>query len=291
MPGEEWLYFKLYGGTKATDRILTDHIRPLADQLLASGLIQSWFFIRYTDPGHHIRFRVNIPGDRLADVGRIMTLVRDRLQPELDRKILHRVQLDTYERELERYGQENIVDSEWLFFYDSQCTVRVIDLLYGESGETYRWLLALRGLDMLLDDLGLDLSGKKELMERLAAGFFTEFNGDKTMMGQLNDKYRKESRTIQRFLDPACDVENEIEEAILLFGERRVLFQPVVARLFSRLDFSLLSSYVHMYLNRFFVAKPRLHELTLYHLMAKHYTSAIARAKSAANRPALTPAG
>ena len=295
MPGEEWLYFKLYGGTKATDRLLTDHIRPLADQLLASGLIRSWFFIRYNDPGHHIRFRLNIPPSRLDQVGQIMALVRSRLQPELDRQILHRVQLDTYERELERYGHENTLDSEVLFFHDSQCTIRVIDLLYGEPGETYRWLLALRGLDMFLEDLGLDLGEKKRTMERLAGGFFQEFKGDKALMGQLNDKYRKESRIIQDILDPTSDAANDIEEAVLLFEERRTASQPVIASILERYGgsltkseqgFSLLASYVHMYVNRFFVAKPRLHELTLYHLMTKHYTSAIARQKNAAPRGA-----
>jgi len=58
--GDQWLYYKIYTGVKTADLILTKIIKPFADQLLAQGLIKKWFFIRYADPKHHIRIRLNI---------------------------------------------------------------------------------------------------------------------------------------------------------------------------------------------------------------------------------------
>ena len=51
--GEEWLYYKLYTGTKTADLLLADVIGPLCKTFIANGWIDKWFFIRYHDPESH----------------------------------------------------------------------------------------------------------------------------------------------------------------------------------------------------------------------------------------------
>jgi len=39
IPGDEWLYYKLYCGKKTADYILIDVIKPITEKLLSEGLI------------------------------------------------------------------------------------------------------------------------------------------------------------------------------------------------------------------------------------------------------------
>jgi thiopeptide-type bacteriocin biosynthesis protein len=61
--------------------------------------------------------------------------------------------LDTYDREIERYGgSEGIRVAEQIFAVDSAC---VLDLLSTEHSHTEWWRIALLGVDMLLADFHL----------------------------------------------------------------------------------------------------------------------------------------
>ncbi|NJM79924.1 MAG: lantibiotic dehydratase [Flavobacterium sp.] len=68
LPGNEWLYFKIYSGVKTGDYILTEKILPLVNDLLNDGSIQKWFFIRYYDTDNHIRFRVQLKNNDESDI-------------------------------------------------------------------------------------------------------------------------------------------------------------------------------------------------------------------------------
>ncbi|GAB3636803.1 lantibiotic dehydratase [Hymenobacter arcticus] len=297
-PGSEWVYFKLYGGTKSLDKLLPEVILPLAEAWHARGLIRQWFFIRYTDPRFHLRIRFQLTADESNSLSTLMQELTAALAPALAHGRLHKVQLDTYVRELERYGAATMTLAEELFSHDSLATARVLDLLGGDEGETYRWLLALRGLDELLTDFDFSLPQKQTLLDRLSSSFFQEFNGDKPLQVQLNEKYRQESRRIQRFLNPAEDAAHGIEEATQVFADRRQHWRATIAaiqahhpagHLATEAGYSLMFSYVHMYLNRFMLSRPRLHELTLYSLLAKYYTAQLAMQKVKNPSPTKAP--
>jgi len=57
IPGDAWVYYKIYTGAKTSDILLTEIIKPVAEKLIEQELIDQWFFIRYADPKHHIRVR------------------------------------------------------------------------------------------------------------------------------------------------------------------------------------------------------------------------------------------
>src|SRR5258707_8922651 len=63
-PGSEWLYVKLFTGTATADQVLRRAARAVGSSLQAGGAAQ-WFFIRYADPGWHLRLRVHGAPDRL----------------------------------------------------------------------------------------------------------------------------------------------------------------------------------------------------------------------------------
>lgn len=281
----EWSYFKIYCGTKTAERVLKETILPFAEAGLESKLFEHFFFIRYRDEASHFRIRFyNTNPDKQAGVLKELMTV---LQPLLDSGTLHKVVSDTYNRELERYRKDLIEEAEQLFFNDSLAVLRFINLLDEDDNDQYRMLFGMRGIDMLLDDFRLTTGQKAALLKSLQSGFFKEFGGQSYLQKQLNDKYRKHQKFIAEHMNPALDEANEIEEAVSIFRTRSAMNEPVVRRILEQTEklediqhlFNLLSSYIHMYMNRLFIAQQRKYELLVYHFLERYYTSLIAKTK------------
>lgn len=271
--GSEWLYVKLYCGTRTAEDMLKEVIAPLVTALQEEGVIQQWFFIRYTDPEHHLRVRF-----RNADDPRFWQTVLQRLYEIADnsvnKNLISKIQTDTYVREIERYGNDTMAFSEAVFHHDSRFVLQLIQLLDDESGEEYRWKIGVAGTDQLLDAFGCTLAEKAALMRQLQQHFFKEFNGNKALQQQLNDKYRQAAPELTAMLSGQLP-----EEVLQLLEERRIAIAGSLAAQPITDKFSLLSSYIHMFLNRLLLAAQRKHELVIYHFLDRYYTSLLARAK------------
>ncbi len=278
-PFSEWLYFKIYSGTKTGEKVLRETMLEFIETSLEKKLFEKFFFIRYRDDFSHLRFRFfNSDPDKQLEVQKQLML---SLQPLLDNGMIDKVVLDTYSRELERYGEDFIEEAELLFHNDSLAILRFVNLLEGAEGERYRFLFAMRGIDILLNDFGFTLEDKVELAKQLQAGFFKEFGGHSSLQKLLNDKYRKHQKSIFQHMDPSKDVENEIDEAVALFDVRSEENAAIIARIrekagegdIRKLFFDLLPSYIHMYMNRLFIAQQRKYELVVNHFLERYYSS------------------
>lgn len=116
IPGGQWLYLKMYCGLKTADTILVNSIQEMTTEFPNDGSIEKFFFIRYTDPCHHLRIRFyNSTG-----LDGLLSRINKAIKPYIENKIISKVSVDTYELELERYGVLNIENSESIFFSDSQ---------------------------------------------------------------------------------------------------------------------------------------------------------------------------
>jgi thiopeptide-type bacteriocin biosynthesis protein len=142
-PGSEWLYAKLYTGVATADRVLLDAVAPLAESAVASGAADRWFFIRYADPRDHLRVRFH------GDPARIREEVLPPLlaigATELTTGGVWKVQLDTYEREVERYGGPAGIElAEQVFCADSDAAVEILRLLEsGDQANDERWRIVV----------------------------------------------------------------------------------------------------------------------------------------------------
>lgn len=284
--GSEWLYIKIYCGSNSAERILREVIKPLTQHLIAENKIDKWFFIRYADPETHIRLRLHHASDETfwkVILERLHAVMKD----EIDTGLVHKIQTDTYEKEIERYGANTIELSEDIFYYDSEAVIAFLDLLEGEEGEKYRWLIALRGIDTLLSDFGYHMVSKAALLKKLNQAYLSEFGANKNLQNQLNDKYRQHMRLIGSFLDHRKDAENGIEEAVAIFGLRSLRLREAVKNIsklqandYTTLSFEeLLPNYIHMFLNRMFLSNQRKQELVIFHFLSKYYESQIAKHK------------
>ena len=275
LPGSEWLYAKLYLGTSTADAVLRDVIGPLTHDVQTSGAVDSWFFLRYNVPHAHLRVRFHGTPSRLTS--EVLPLLESATAPLLQDGRLWRLQLDTYDREIERYGgPAGILLAERLFHTDSEAALAIVEHLTGDEGADTRWRLALCGIDLLLTDLGLDPTAKRSTLTTLRDGFFREFGGTKPLRVQLDQKQRAERRALSTLLDaPAPSIlQTRSARNASVIATLRHLEQA------HRLTLSiahLAPSLIHMHVNRLIRSAQRAHELVLYDLLASIYDSRAAR--------------
>jgi len=281
--GDSWLYYKIYTGSKTSDTILTEIIKPITNKLLKDKIIDKWFFIRYADPKHHIRVRFHY--DNPEYIGHIINALYSAFKTFIDQDLIWKMQIDTYQREIERYGSNTIDIGETLFYYDSKMIVNFLDLIEGDDGGKLRWLFSIRAIDSLLNSFKYKIEEKKNLLEDLSIGFKNEFGATKHLRKQLNDKYRKEGDKLQNFM--ALTIENNQGYLIILelLKEKEIDIEDIDITILNHhnkgsLELNLnnlMSSYIHMLMNRIFKSKNRLHEMVCYDFLYRYYKSMIAR--------------
>src|SRR5260370_5186316 len=194
-------------------------IEPVVRRALASGAADSWFFIRYGDPDCHVRLRLHGDPSRLlaevlADLGNVLD------GPGMAGQVW-KMQLDTYDREIERYGgDEGILLSEQVSCADSEAVLSILQATKGGRSVDARWRLALRGMDMLLDDLGFDLDAKRALARDCRAAYGKEHKVDAMRERQLGQKFRKERPALEALLADAHDGGSELLAGGHALGER-----------------------------------------------------------------------
>jgi lantibiotic biosynthesis protein len=282
-PGSEWLYAKLYTGAGTADRVLNKLIGPLVQSALHSGAADSWFFVRYGDPDWHLRLRLHGDADRLH--AEVLPQLYAAAGVLLDDGWLWRVQLDTYEREVERYGGLRGIElAEQVFAADSEAVLRIVAALSGDAGLDLRWRLAMLGIDLLFEDLGLSLEEKRSVARRSREGFAREFRIDGGFRNEVGKRYRAERASLETLLGGG-EAAPPLAGGAEALRARSLRLAPVTAELrrcaaaghVSQPMTDLAASYAHMHVNRLVRSAQRVHELVLYELLDRAYSSQAGR--------------
>jgi thiopeptide-type bacteriocin biosynthesis protein len=282
IPGSEWVYFKLYTGTKTADAILKNELFSYVNEMLNNNIIDKWFFIRYNDPDFHVRLRLH--QKETMNFSFVFNSFFDFFSPAVSTGIVWDIQCGTYQREMERYGANTISMVENFFFIDSEFIIKLLHQLREDNPEQHRWKLAIILIDSFLSAFSFDTRQKQELLSMMTENYkkefgFTQINAKK----QLDNKYRTNRREIEQSMmweTDAGEVMNVIKarrETIFAISEK-MLFLEKHNELQVTLN-SLLTSMIHMTMNRWFRTKNRLHELVIYDFMFRYYTSEIAKKK------------
>lgn len=289
-PGSEWLYLKVYTGNSTADGILRDAIGPAVREALAVGDTDSWFFIRYGDPEWHLRVRLH--GDPHALLAHALPRLEKAVSPLLSDGRAWKIQLDTYERETERYGGPlGMPVCERLFGFDSEACLGIVETLEGDEGADARWRLAFRGADLILSDLGIADERKTTLMGMMRENFAKEFGGQKSLDVSIDQKYRNEKKSLATLLAPEPAADDPLAPGYAILAERSRRSAPALEELarleavgeLNRID--LASSLIHMHVNRMIRSAARAHEAVIYGLLHREYLSRAARARKGTNAP------
>jgi thiopeptide-type bacteriocin biosynthesis protein len=292
-PGSEWLTVKLYAGALAVDDLVRETIGPLAMDLVAAGQARRWFFVRYADPHGHLRLR--FAGDPQQLRREVLPRIEAAVAAHVAAGRVWKLQLDAYEREVERYGGTAAIElCEQLFHDDSAA---IVDLLRDDragDGDRRFWL-ALLGMDRLLADLGLDLETKRRTLLRARDAFHREFRTSDAVQKQIGAKYRAHSSALATVLTPDAGADAAGDAPPDAWARERAILASRSARsaatceslrrlaaeskLTLPLD-EIAPALLHMHCNRLLRSAARRHELVLYDFLHRHYKGLVARAAS-----------
>jgi thiopeptide-type bacteriocin biosynthesis protein len=281
-PGSEWMSLKLYSGNSVIEDTFLQQIVPMIEDEATS--YQKWFFMRYGDPDWHIRLR--FLGEPRLLYGELLPKLNRLLTPLVDSGELHKMELFTYNREMERYGGPTTMEAaESLFMEDSRLISKALQHL-DEIGESLRWRLCLATMNTLLDLFDYGTEDKLRLITQTREMFGREFNEDVSLRKKLGLKYRTVERTLWADLD-----------AFSLYGEKtgkmdntQAIFFPLIAQWRDQVQLhcqainhayntadpsltctkdSLVGSFLHMHNNRLFKAYGRQQELLMHDFLRR----------------------
>jgi thiopeptide-type bacteriocin biosynthesis protein len=274
LPCDEWLYIRIYTGHRTADKILSEILYLLWKKYNKKGLSKTWFFVRYSDPDFHLRFRAKMTGN--DGNYKLLDEVKQMFRPLTDAGLVWEIDIGTYMPERERYGTESMPLVEQIFCADSiAVTKSLCSGLFGND-EDNRWLYAIASIDQLLDDFEFNLEDQKSLLLELSRSYGKEFGKNKDLAKQLSDKFRQHRKNITGLL--SGDSDHLIHEVL---SKRSLLAEEAVKKVLNmykegQMSVSkndLLSSLIHMSMNRIFRNNNRLHEMVVYDLLFRYYKS------------------
>ncbi|TDE01958.1 thiopeptide-type bacteriocin biosynthesis protein [Flavobacterium hiemivividum] len=268
--GSEWLYYKIYTGVKTADLILTEKLYPIILDLKEEKIIDKWFFIRYDDPNEHIRIRFycKTPENTITVIAKMHPVLYELL----NENTVWKVQTDTYQREIERYGENTMIDSETLFWYDSEMILEYLSLKSSFKKNEMQLFFSFSAIDSFLNSFSLTNSDKLVLMDELQSSFKKEFNADKVLKKQMDTQYRQLSQVIKGFLSGTAI--NDHPEIFKLIQEKQNRTHKTILSINDNLQVPLsnfLMSHIHMMINRQYTSKQRMYELLIYDHLFRHY--------------------
>lgn len=275
--GINCLYFKIYSGSKTLEIILTTILNDFLDS--HKNQITKFFFIRYRDPETHLRLRIFV--ENVNTYNLIFTELTSVLNDLLTRNIISNYIIDNYFREIERYLPELIDDTESLFYYDSMYIINLLASHEEVLDERERIILGILSMYNYLEDFDMTLFEKIEFSELLAKNFFIEFGGTPELQKKLNMKYRGFQNELHEIFSNGF--QNLSDKHQLYFDLTNIRSQKnkdIVIQIRNKCKKyeeqkvkELLSSYIHMSINRLFISNARKYELLIYHFIAKYLKS------------------
>jgi lantibiotic biosynthesis protein len=247
-PGSEWLFAKLYCPRAFENELLTGPVAELCEEVLASGVAGSWFFIRYADPDPHLRLRFRGDPDRLT--GELVPRVSAWVEKLIRSGLVTRLCFDTYERELERFGGPAGTESaEAIFGADSRTVLEILRLSRDGILGMDLTTVAVLSIDDLLDGLGADQAERTEWCSKRAGPHLA-----------AGDEYRRRKDSLRSLLgDPEAIRSQPGGDAVAQALAARRRESELAGRRLDELEASgllfqpkgqLFNSYVHLHCNR-----------------------------------------
>ena len=265
LPGSEWLYYEIYCHPSRSNVILHDNLKNCINAVKKD--IRSWFFIRYNIPTNHIRFRMQLK--QHTDGYEVMRTVAKFMEPDLLSGIISDLQIKTYRRENDRYGSIRIDSVEKCFHADSEF---VMTLLKNEYQVLQLYALSIYLIEKVWGAIGFSLRECLSSAEKVADSFAQEMNIQPEGFKMINQRFK--------------DFSNRNDIAFLKAQQKEKLENSAIAfiKVLNTCNMSikprLLTDLFHMHVNRLFRSDQRMHELVIYHFLARMMKIKIGRLKN-----------
>jgi lantibiotic biosynthesis protein len=248
-PGEEWVYLKLYAAISQHEELLAGPMRAAVHLLQERELLDRWFFLRYADPEPHLRLRFHA-----KDTTNIQPILAHVLpwSVQLARNgQIQRFSLDTYEREVERYGGPEAIDLlEQAFTVDSALVSDLIAFQYAHRLNLDPLAVAVFALDHFFSSWGCTFQQRLDWVQQASEKY------------AWSTEYRSERKRYCDLFSPGDHLEAGLAEQRTLLLDLVRPYETFLSGLSTQVhqlaeaeklwvsERSLLGSLAHMHLNR-----------------------------------------
>ncbi|MED0679095.1 lantibiotic dehydratase [Aneurinibacillus thermoaerophilus] len=247
LPFEDWIYLKLYGVNSSADDLIAFHISEYCRDKLAKGEIEKYFFMRYADPEQHIRLRFNASEEKLLSM---YPDIKQWLRTLIEKGLLNRFSIDSYEKEIERYGGTELINfAETLFCFDSIVVEDMLRLKRLKNINFSDEVIGMISIIHYMEQFGLDYESQLDFLQQ-----------------QINKQdYREDFKRNRSFYMKVCNTDNnwkglrESEEGMLLLNilnQRNRSIKEYASKIKEGLEasseLSILDSVIHLHCNRLF---------------------------------------
>lgn len=248
LPGQEqWIYLKIYVNRYRVEEFIVEEVNGFCKKLSDGGKLEKHFFIRYKDELPHIRLRLK--GSSCYEMGELFQAISAWLSETEKKGITYKAQIDTYEREMERYGGSAVIDAaEDFFCEDSKYVCRMMQMAQRNEGfysEEFIGVITIKSMmcafDMSLTEQEAWLSG---FVDRKL--YRKEYLADKNMVYDALKYYETlEQRKMQGLAFDQCIREHEAALLVYLEAVRKNGDIEMIQ------NGDLLGSLIHMFSNRY----------------------------------------
>ncbi len=284
-PLSNWLYVKIYTGSKFAQNLLRNEIPEIIKELKENEIISKWFFIRYGDPKFHLRIRFLVTD--MNAKSKLLYILNQKLQTYLSNHQIWNIEIDTYKRELNRYGHDTIDVCETYFCYNSEFVLSLLTHLQKISEEE-RLLVAIHYANNLLEQCKYSTSEKSEFVKINSNAFSIEFgiNTNKMLRLNLDEQFRNLHQKIKVILYNAHSNSDFYNLVNSIYLEHQIKTNSLISDISAKNTENkskftgIVGSFIHMFINRFFSINQRYLEMKVYYFLAKYYSSEIGRNKS-----------
>lgn len=245
-PGSDWLFVTLHGPRDGDDALIAGPLRAFADGLVADGLVDAWWYLRYADPHPHLRLRLHGRPQVLCEA--VLPAAARWAGDLIARGLRTRFGVEVYEREVERYGgEEGVAVAEALFAADSVAAAALLAACRAGEGPADLVEVATLSVDDLLASLGFDTDSRRAWYHRHAGP-----------PQESAEVYRQRNARLRRLVAEPFVLDEVAPAVVAALAARRTALVPLGERLAALERDGVLGvpltdvarSYVHLHANR-----------------------------------------
>lgn len=135
----------------------------------------------------------------------VLQKLYEHLDPYFQEETIWNLQIDSYNREIERYYPEFMEAAEEAFYHDSILVLNLLDQEIFAENENVRLFSAVKNVNSWLSVFNLSLQEKLDFCKVMESVFLKEFSPE--LKTHINSKYRILKEDLHEFY-----TENEFEE-------------------------------------------------------------------------------
>jgi thiopeptide-type bacteriocin biosynthesis protein len=278
LPGQEWVYLKIYCNPRIVEKLLISEIPDIINHNQFKEMVDRWFFLRFSNPDFHLRIRFHLRDQKFLQP--LLDLVFEKIAPKYNENVIWKIELDEYDREIDRYGKETMCFSEKLFHFDSELMLNLLKLLDNFENEDFRFISSVFLINVLFDDFNYSLNDRYDLVEKIKKAYESEFKPRTDQRKKLAKKYRQYKELLESTLSKKQQGEF-YDSLYMMVKERSSINSKVISEVNSKLGSKsavlhrIISSIFHMSINRLFKSQQRQYEFVVFDFLQQHYLTQI----------------